>query len=207
MQELVIFLLGLALGSVAGAAGIYILRFVSPTLLQRFLAARMPRKRGSAALDVQDAASAPPPVTQTDPDPELAAAGNPEPEPLAAESALALEPEPQAAKEEGGRDKRKYVRLAIEDPLLVTPFAGREIMAEICDVSLGGMRFRVVGLALREGDMMHVTFELSGESVSAVARVLRTRRVDDVTTEVASEFARLDPWAARRFEEALAEEA
>ena len=196
MQEPVIFLLGLALGAVAGAAGSYLLRSVSPTLLQRFLAARMFRKRGSIALDVPGAASAPPPVTQTDPDPE----------PLAAQSALALEAEPQAAKEAGGRDKRKYVRLETKDPLLVTPFAGREIMAEIIDVSLGGMRFRVAGLTLREGDMMHVTFNLSGDSVSAVTRVLRTRQVDDITAEVATEFARLDPWAVRRFEEALAEE-
>ena len=46
---------------------------------------------------------------------------------------------------------------------------------------------------------------LGGESVTAVARVLRTRSLDDITTEVAAQFARLDPWAARRFEEALAD--
>ena len=103
------------------------------------------------------------------------------------------------------RDKRQHVRLVSNEPLMVTPFAGRETMAEVCDVSLGGVRFRVVGLTVRPGDLMHVTFNLVGESVTAVARVLRVQPLDDITSEVAAEFARLDPWAARRFEEALAE--
>jgi hypothetical protein len=103
------------------------------------------------------------------------------------------------------RDKRQHVRLVSSEPLMVTPFAGRETMAEVCDVSLGGVRFRVVGLSVRPGDLMHVTFNLGGESVTAVARVLRTRTLDEITREVAAQFVRLDPWAARRFEEALAE--
>jgi hypothetical protein len=98
---------------------------------------------------------------------------------------------------------RRFARLSLDEPLMVAPFGGRETLAEICDVSLGGVRFRIVGLELQVGDMMRVTFNLSGESLTAIARVLRTIELDEITCEVAAEFARVDPWAARRFEEAL----
>jgi len=51
-----------------------------------------------------------------------------------------------------------------------------------------------------------VTFNVDGDSLSAVARVLRTRPLDEITLEVAAAFSRLDPWAARRFEAALEDE-
>jgi hypothetical protein len=117
---------------------------------------------------------------------------------------LVTEPEPEPEKPEVlGRDKRRFARLSLDESLVVAPFAGRETLAEICDVSFGGVQFRVVGLELQADDMMHITFNLSGESLTAIARVLRTQQLDDITCEVAAEFVRLDPSAARRFEEAL----
>jgi hypothetical protein len=77
-------------------------------------------------------------------------------------------------------------------------------MAHGCDVSQSGMRLRAVGFTPREGDLLRVTFNLSGESVEAVGRVVRTKTLDAITLEVAIEFARIDPRGAQLLEQALA---
>lgn len=231
MQELTTFLVGLLAG---GAVALVVVRLLHPVLLERSSSAAGAGKKAGAAAETAAEASTlprfgaaqPPPApvpaleSPPAPTPEPITA-EPEPPPLLEETDFAplplepelapsqpepeLTPEPEVEEKEVGRDKRQHVRLISDEPLMVTPFAGRETMAEICDVSLGGVRFKVVGLALRAGDLMHVTFNLGGESLTAVARVLRIRQLDDITAEVAAQFARLDPWAARRFEEALAE--
>jgi hypothetical protein len=101
------------------------------------------------------------------------------------------------------RERRRHARLPLDEPILITPFAGRETMAEGIDVSLTGIRLRAVGSALRAGDLLHVTFNVGGDTVEAVARVRRTQQADRVTIELSAEFARIDPWAARLLEEAL----
>jgi len=150
---------------------------------------------------VAEALAALPPVVVAAP-----AASEPVPAEAAAASAVAEAGEEEAPDRASEGNRRRHPRIRSEDPIMVTPFGGRETMAEVCDVSQGGVRFRVVGLPLRGGDMVRVTFNLGGTSLSAVARVLRTRSLDDITLEIGAEFARLDPWAARQFETALAEE-
>ena len=81
------------------------------------------------------------------------------------------------------------------------------MMAQSCDVSVGGMLFRVMGCTLRAGDLVRVTFNIGSETVAAVGSVLRIRELDPVTTEVSLQFVRLDPWAAQLLEQALAAEA
>jgi hypothetical protein len=70
-------------------------------------------------------------------------------------------------------------------------------------VSLGGVRFAVVGYDLRDDELMRVTFNLGQESVSAIGRVTRLQKLDPITIEASLEFVRIDPWAERLFEELL----
>jgi hypothetical protein len=151
-------------------------------------AAAPARPRGAAA-----AAPCPEPAAAPAVEP-LTAAGPP----AALPTAPAAPPTP-----EPGPERRKHVRLRTDQTFSVTPFAGREMMAQCRDVSLGGMRFGVVGHALREGDLVRVTFNVGEETVGAIGRVLRSRKLDPITTDVSLEFVRLDPWAARLLEEAL----
>lgn len=215
MQELVIFLTAFAGGA---ALGLAVLRYAGPELLGRLASASTPPVPGTTSTATSTAAkmqlSAPAPL----PDPPQTVAA-PEPVPAARAASVETTPPPEPAPDvvpapqevenpaPEERSRRQHKRLVSDEPILVTPFGGSETMAEVCDVSLGGVRFRVVGVALRADDMVRLTFNLGGESLSAVARVLRTEPLDDITTEVAAVFARLDPWASRRFEAALAKEA
>jgi hypothetical protein len=190
MLEVAVSLLGALVG-----AGLVLLAWQLWSMAQEALSRRAgsPDSQEDFAPVANRAGNEPgPEIAQSEPKPELEVAD------------LVSEPEPEPEKPELlGRDKRRFARLSLDEPLLVAPFAGRKTMAEVCDLSLGGVRFRVVGIELQAGDMMHVNFNLSGESLTAIARVLRTQKLDDITCEVAAEFVRLDPWAARRFEEAL----
>jgi hypothetical protein len=110
-------------------------------------------------------------------------------------------PEPAPA------DRRKHPRIQSDQSFTVTPFAGRAIMAQCSDVSVGGMRFGVVGCTLRAGDLVRVTFNIGAETVDAIGSVLRIRELDPITSDVSLEFVRLDPWAAELLAQALQAEA
>jgi hypothetical protein len=126
--------------------------------------------------------------------------------PAAPPPSAAAEPEEETAERENDADRRRHRRLGLDQAILVAPFAEREIMAQCLDVSQGGMRLRTAGLPLREGDLVRVTFNVSGESVLALGRVLRTTPLDAVANEISLEFARIDPWGQRLLEQALAGE-
>jgi hypothetical protein len=103
-------------------------------------------------------------------------------------------------------ERRANARLVLHVPISVTPFSGAEVTGEIRDVSLGGVRFRVDGLDASEGEMLKLAFDLRGVSLWGIGRVLRTRQPGDGGLEISVAFERLDPWAQRHFEEALAED-
>lgn len=167
--------------------------FLVALALGGLLGMELQRRRGPAA------PAAPPGTPPRRPVPRPLAGPSP------AESPAIVAPKslPERPVAEAEDERRLHPRLVVDEPMLVTPFAGRETMGEVCDVSLGGMRFRVVGLEVRPGDLMRVSFNVGGDSVTAVARILRTKPLDDITTEVSAEFARVDPWAARRLEDVL----
>lgn len=152
-------------------------------------AARPPRRAARARTRRAE------PEPRSAPEPEPAAAApdappaTPAPEPAPA-------PKPQV-------ERRKHPRLRSDQTFSVTPFAGRELMAQCRDISLGGMRFALVGYDLREDDLVRVTFNVGEETVSAVGRVVRSRKPDPITSDVSLEFVRIDPWAERLLEEAL----
>jgi hypothetical protein len=116
---------------------------------------------------------------------------------LPAPALRASVPEPAPA------ERRKHPRIRSDQTFTVTPFAGRAVMAQCCDLSAGGMRFGIVGCALRPGDLVRVTFNVGAETVGAIGSVLRIKELDPITTEVSLEFVRLDPGAAQLIEQAF----
>ena len=62
---------------------------------------------------------------------------------------------------------------------------------------------KVVGCELRKGDLMLVNFNIGEQTVEAVGRVVRLKKMDDITAEVGLEFVRIDPWAASLLEEEM----
>ena len=100
-------------------------------------------------------------------------------------------------------DRRKYPRIASDQLVSFTPFAGAPALADAGDVSLGGIRMKVVGCELRKGDLMLVNFNVGEQTVEAVGRVVRLKQMDDITAEVGLEFVRIDPWAAWLLEEEM----
>lgn len=104
-------------------------------------------------------------------------------------------------------NRRKYPRIRSDQTFVVTPFAGRSVMAQCCDVSTGGMRFGLVGCTLRAGDLVRVSFNIGAETVAAIGSVLRVRELDPITSEVSLEFVRVDPWVSQLLEQALEAEA
>jgi hypothetical protein len=134
---------------------------------------------------------------------EAVAAGPVRAEPEAVVVAPPAAPAPAEPEPEAPGDRRKHRRLRSDQTFTVTPFAGREMMAECHDVSLGGVRFGVVGYDLREDELLRVTFNLGRETVTAIGRVARLRKLDPITFEASLEFVRIDPWAERLFEELL----
>jgi c-di-GMP-binding flagellar brake protein YcgR len=99
-------------------------------------------------------------------------------------------------------ERRQYPRVEISDLVSYTPFAAPPGLGGGRDVSLGGIRFSVVGSRLITGELLQVSFTMGEQTVDAVGRVVRTRRLDDNATEVALEFVRIDPWVARVMERA-----
>ncbi len=99
-------------------------------------------------------------------------------------------------------ERRKYPRVPTDQLLSFTAFTDPPGLGEGADVSLGGIRFKALGSRPRVGDLLRVSFNLGEETINAVGRVVWTKPLDDIGTEVGLEFVRLDPWAARLLERA-----
>ncbi len=106
------------------------------------------------------------------------------------------------------QERRKHPRILIDELVSFTPFLGSSSLGQGVDVSLGGIRFRVVGCQLGHDEMVQVSFNVANQTVEAVGHVVQLQQLDDITIEVHLEFVRIDPWAARMLErEAVAIEA
>jgi len=158
-------------------------------------AAVAPAEETAAGWEQDDPQAAP--VAEPAPPVRAAARRRPAPAPPPAPTTPAEAPAP------GPVERRKHPRIRSDQTFTITPFAGQPTMAQCCDLSAGGMRFGVVGCALRAGDLVRVTFNVGAETVSAVGSVLRIRELDANASEVSLEFVRLDPWATQLIEQAL----
>ena len=100
-----------------------------------------------------------------------------------------------------GKSRRKHPRLSQDDLVSFTTLTGVSALAQGKDVSLSGIRFIAAGCTLLLDELLRVSFNVQGQTVEAVGRVVRAAKLDDITTEVALEFVRIDPWAARLLED------
>ena len=100
-------------------------------------------------------------------------------------------------------DRRKYPRIASDQLVSFTPFAGTPSLGDAGDVSLGGIRMKIVGCKLREGELLAVSFNVCEQTIESVGRVVWLKQMDDITAEIVLEFVRNDPWAARLLEEEM----
>ena len=98
------------------------------------------------------------------------------------------------------REKREYARIQTDEPVSIVPFAGSTLLARSLDVSLGGIRFQSLACELAPDELVQISFNLGEATIEAVGRVVWTKRLDDIATELAVEFVRIDPWAARLLE-------
>jgi c-di-GMP-binding flagellar brake protein YcgR len=98
------------------------------------------------------------------------------------------------------REGRKTARVPIDELVSFTPFEGSSSLGQGVDVSLDGIRFRVVGCQLAHDEMLQVSVNVANQTIEAVGRVVRLQQLDDITTEVSLEFVRIDPWASRMLE-------
>jgi hypothetical protein len=100
-----------------------------------------------------------------------------------------------------GKSRRKHPRLSLDDLVSLTTFTGTTSLGQAADVSLGGIRLTAAGCNLLVDELVRVSFNLQGQTVEAVGRVVRLAKLDDVTHEIALQFVRVDPWAARLLED------
>ena len=105
------------------------------------------------------------------------------------------------------REERKYSRIDTDQLISFAAVGAVSGLALGRDISLGGIRFEAVGCKLMIGDLVRVSFNVAEETIEAVGRVVWTRSLDPITTEVGLEFAQIDPWAARLLEREAAGEA
>ena len=101
-----------------------------------------------------------------------------------------------------GKSRRKQPRLSLDDLVSFTTLTGASTLGQGKDVSLSGIRFIEAGCTLVLDELIRISFNVHGQTIEAVGRVARAEKLDDITTEIALEFVRIDPWAARLLEEA-----
>jgi len=73
--------------------------------------------------------------------------------------------------------------------------AENSVLAYGRDLSLGGIRFQMVGAEVEMGEHLRIYFNVEDETVSALGRVAWATEVDPFTTDVGLEFLEIDPLA------------
>ena len=98
-------------------------------------------------------------------------------------------------------DRRKYARIATDQVISFAQLDENDRLALGRDVSAGGIRFEAVGCEVNLGEVLRLTFNVDGETVVAVGRVVWATELDPITLDIGIEFAEIDPRAAQLLEE------
>ena len=98
-------------------------------------------------------------------------------------------------------ERRKYARIDTGDVISVAPLARRDRLAVGKNLSVGGIRFEVVGCEVALNDVVRVTFNVEHRTIVAVGKVIWATEVDPITLDVGLEFIEIDPMALRLLEE------
>jgi hypothetical protein len=94
-------------------------------------------------------------------------------------------------------DRRKYARIGTDDVISFAPVDAGTQLGVGRDVSPGGIRFEAIGCEIDLGDVIRVTFNVGGQTLVAVGKVVWSTEIDPITLEVGLEFVEIDPTALR----------
>ena len=78
-----------------------------------------------------------------------------------------------------------------------------DVVAHVRDLSLGGIRFQVVGVDLKLGDLLRVTLELGGQATTVIGQLVRITEIDELRQEIALAFLEVDPASLEVMQEHL----
>jgi hypothetical protein len=98
-------------------------------------------------------------------------------------------------------NRRKYARIGTDQVISFAQLDAADRLALGRDVSAGGIRFEAVGCEINLGEVLRLTFNVEGETVIAVGRVVWATELDPITLEIGIEFVEIDPRAARLLNE------
>ncbi len=105
---------------------------------------------------------------------------------------------------EAGGDRRKYPRLDTDQMVAVARVSEGEKIALGRDVSLGGIRFQIVGVEIALGSLLRIYFNVEDQTLSALGRVAWATELDAFTTDVGLEFLEVEPRARELLEKVAA---
>ncbi|MDG2052142.1 MAG: PilZ domain-containing protein [Myxococcota bacterium] len=94
-------------------------------------------------------------------------------------------------------ERRKYPRIATDQVISFSHIDAAERLGLSRDVSAGGLRFEAIACEIALGDVIRLTFQVSGEALEASGTVVWATELDAFATEVGVEFHDLDPRAPR----------
>ena len=94
-------------------------------------------------------------------------------------------------------ERRKYPRIATDQVISFSHVDAAERLGLSRDVSAGGLRFEAIACEIALGDVIRLTFQVSGEALEASGTVVWATELDAFATEVGVEFHDLDPRAPR----------
>ena len=103
-------------------------------------------------------------------------------------------------------NRRKFPRVQTDALVSIARVNRDDVVGHAQDVSIGGIRFRCVGLEVDPGELLRVTMNLEGEVVSVIGELKRVTDLDAFTQEFALSFVEVDPSSAEKLEGLLPED-
>ncbi len=88
-------------------------------------------------------------------------------------------------------DRRRFTRIHTDSLVSLARLDTETALAHALDLSIAGVRFRCVGLSLRERDVVKVTFTFAERSVTVIGQIVRASPLDDIAQEVAIQFLKM----------------
>ena len=107
--------------------------------------------------------------------------------------------------EDSPTGRRKYSRVRTDVLFSIARVDSGNALGYAVDVSLGGIRFQVVGLEFQIGEVLRVSLDLDGTEVSALAKLVRITPLDAFTNELALAFVEVDATTLKLLEDYLEE--
>jgi len=88
-------------------------------------------------------------------------------------------------------DRRRFTRVNTDSLVSLARLDTETALAHAIDLSMVGVRFRCVGLSLRERDVVKVTFTFEERSVTVIGQIVRETELDQIAQEVAIQFLKM----------------